>query len=182
MGLPPPTRWSTQRANGQYKDHLVGQLTTEEENQFWILMTKSPNATELEHVKILLYWCLKLTAFYIKPYSSNLMSKPTLWKSSQIVSKLFYCCFAGTLMTHSYWEGSWCKNYPLSQCDPKSSSGEHQLCSSVVSDRTCLLGRIASLIFENFLWHVHPLQLAGWSTAKGSKAPHHIHAIFWATS
>ena len=28
MGLPPPTRWSTQRANGQYKDHLVGQLTT----------------------------------------------------------------------------------------------------------------------------------------------------------
>ena len=27
MGLPPPTRWSTQRANGQYKDHLVGQLT-----------------------------------------------------------------------------------------------------------------------------------------------------------
>ena len=28
MGSPPPTRWSTQRANGQYKDHLVGQLTT----------------------------------------------------------------------------------------------------------------------------------------------------------
>ena len=27
MGLPPPTRWSTQRANGQYKDHLIGQLT-----------------------------------------------------------------------------------------------------------------------------------------------------------
>ena len=28
MGLPPPTRWSIQRANGKYKDHLVGQLTT----------------------------------------------------------------------------------------------------------------------------------------------------------
>ena len=27
MGLPPPTRWSVQRANGKYKDHLVGQLT-----------------------------------------------------------------------------------------------------------------------------------------------------------
>ena len=29
MGLPPPTRWSIQRANGQYRDHLVGQLTTD---------------------------------------------------------------------------------------------------------------------------------------------------------
>ena len=28
MGSPPPTRWSIQRANGKYKDHLVGQLTT----------------------------------------------------------------------------------------------------------------------------------------------------------
>ena len=27
MGLPPPTRWSVQRANGKYKDHLDGQLT-----------------------------------------------------------------------------------------------------------------------------------------------------------
>ena len=27
MGFPPPTR-SIQRANGQYRDHLVGQLTT----------------------------------------------------------------------------------------------------------------------------------------------------------
>ena len=29
MGFPPPTRWSMQRANGKYKDHLVGQLTTQ---------------------------------------------------------------------------------------------------------------------------------------------------------
>ena len=27
MGSPPPTRWSIQRANGKYKDHLVGQLS-----------------------------------------------------------------------------------------------------------------------------------------------------------
>ena len=28
MGSPPPTRWSIQRANGKYKDHLAGQLTS----------------------------------------------------------------------------------------------------------------------------------------------------------
>ena len=28
MGSPPPTRWSIQRANGKYKDHLDGQLTS----------------------------------------------------------------------------------------------------------------------------------------------------------
>ena len=28
MGLPPPTRWSIQIPKGQYRDHLVGQLTS----------------------------------------------------------------------------------------------------------------------------------------------------------
>ena len=34
MGSPPPTRWSIQRANGKYKDHLVGQLTSGDDTPY----------------------------------------------------------------------------------------------------------------------------------------------------
>ena len=82
MGFPPPTRWSIQRANGQYRDHLVGQLTNLCAITFW----------RISAFLDFFYKHSRGTRLYFKPRNLNFQESRYMCGSFCSKGLCFPCC------------------------------------------------------------------------------------------
>ena len=82
MGFPPPTRWSIQRANEQYRDHLVGQLTNLCAITFW----------RISAFLDFFYKHSRGTRLYFKPRNLNFQESRYMCGSFCSKGLCFPCC------------------------------------------------------------------------------------------